>query len=76
MIAGREVPEFENPVDEIHTLHCIEFLRQSIMCHADTTIQTEAEYHRGILAFGVEYQCRNWSQLVDWVDDRNARFLP
>lgn len=69
-------PEFEHDVDEDHTLHCIEFLRQSIMCHADTTLQTEAVYHQGILAFGVQYQCRNWWQLVEWVDKRNEEFRP
>ncbi|CAI6336584.1 unnamed protein product [Periconia digitata] len=71
---NRPRPEFEHEVDEIHSLHCIEFLRQSIMCHADTTMQTEAQYHQGILAFGVEYQCKNWWQLVDWVDQRNKKF--
>jgi hypothetical protein len=71
---SEEEPEFEHEVDEIHMLHCIEFLRQSVMCHADTTVQTEAEYHQGILAFGVEYQCKNWWQLVDWVDRRNQNF--
>ena len=69
-------PDFEHEVDETHMLHCIEFLRQSVMCHADTTVQLEAEYHQGIMAFGVEYQCKNWWQLVDWVDKRNTDFPP
>ena len=73
---NQTLPEFEHEVDETHTLHCIEFLRQSIMCHADTTVQTEATYHQGILAFGVEYQCKNWWQLVNWVDRRNEQFPP
>ncbi|KAF2468996.1 uncharacterized protein BDR25DRAFT_315498 [Lindgomyces ingoldianus] len=53
-------PSFEREIDMDHSLHCIEFLRQSVMCNADDNIQTENSYHQGILAFGVTYQCRNW----------------
>lgn len=59
--------------DVDHVLHCIEFLRQSIMCHADTNIQVERELHGGLLAFGEVYECKDWFQMVDWVNERNKR---
>lgn len=55
-----------------HVLHCIEFLRQSIMCHADSTIEARNEHLHGVVGFGIPHACRNWQQMVDWVDDRNA----
>ncbi|KAF7508281.1 hypothetical protein GJ744_009426 [Endocarpon pusillum] len=58
-----------------HVLHCIEFLRQSVMCHADTTIEAKDENLHGVVGFGIAHACRNWDQMVKWVEDRNAREL-
>ncbi|TGO67406.1 hypothetical protein BELL_0894g00020 [Botrytis elliptica] len=73
LIAGEDVDNMPQHIDETHVLHCVEFLRQSVMCHADTSLQVEASYHQGILAFGTTYPCRNWWQMVDWVNERNAK---
>lgn len=56
-----------------HVLHCIEFLRQSIMCHADTTIEAEDIRLHGVVGFGIAHSCRRWDQMVEWVDNRNNR---
>lgn len=55
-----------------HVLHCVEFLRQSIMCHADTTIEAKDKHFHGVVGFGIAHSCRNWWQMVRWVDKRNA----
>ncbi|KAF7934656.1 uncharacterized protein EAE98_002701 [Botrytis deweyae] len=73
LIAGEDLDNMPQHIDETHVLHCVEFLRQSVMCHADTSLQVEASYHQGILAFGTTYPCRNWWQMVDWVNERNAK---
>lgn len=70
---GEDISKITQPIDEVHVLHCVEFLRQSIMCHADASLQTEASSHQGIVAFGVTYPCRNWWQMVIWVDERNQK---
>ena len=62
----------EAPITLEHVLHCIEFLRQSVMCHADTTIEAKDEHLHGVVGFGILHACRNWAQMVKWVDDRNA----
>jgi Mycotoxin biosynthesis protein UstYa len=45
------------------------------MCHADTTIEAKDEELHGVVGFGIAHACRNWSQMVKWVDDRNTREL-
>jgi hypothetical protein len=54
---------------DTHVLHCIEYIRQSLMCSADTTIElaiTTAEGDQGVKGFGTEHICKDFRQLVDW----------
>ncbi|KAL8689442.1 MAG: hypothetical protein Q9218_004891 [Villophora microphyllina] len=50
-----------------HAFHCVDYLRQVIMCNADTTVEWEAidageSGHSGhINGYGVPHQCRNWA---------------
>ncbi len=55
-----------------HVLHCIEFLRQSIMCHADSTIEAKDPDFHGVVGFGIAHSCKSWDQLVRWVNSRNG----
>ena len=48
-----------------HMRHCIDLLRQSLMCHADTTVEIK-EGPRGAKGFGTTHKCRDWDQLVSW----------
>lgn len=49
-----------------HAFHCVDYLRQTIMCNADTMVEWEAQDadrngHSGhINGYGVPRQCRNW----------------
>ena len=58
-----ELPDHSTPW---HTRHCIDFLRQALMCHADTTIEYVVPNLHGIVGFGVEHQCKSWDQLRRW----------
>ncbi|KAG2068285.1 hypothetical protein BDR04DRAFT_1079564 [Suillus decipiens] len=54
-----------------HLDHCIEMLRQDIMCRGDVTMVTYdwvegAEYPTP--DFNVLHQCRNFQKILDWVD--------
>ena len=69
--------DFENlaePFQLMHTTHCIDFLRQKIMCNADVTIEYVGPEHNGTIVFGNEYQCTRWPELTSWVVDRQARW--
>lgn len=50
-----------------HIRHCIDLLRQTIMCRPDLTIEKKSVETGGVKGFGVEHQCYDWDQLVNWV---------
>jgi len=54
---------------EKHMFHCAEYLRQSVMCFADPTLERK---YKGVLgAFGANntHVCGDWDKLTDWSDD-------
>ena len=52
-----------------HMRHCIDLLRQTLMCHADTTVEVVDEKINGVHGFRTEHQCGNWQQLIDWTSE-------
>ncbi|KAG2365835.1 hypothetical protein BDR07DRAFT_1397842 [Suillus spraguei] len=62
----------------MHLDHCIEMIRQNIMCNADVTLLTwdwveghEIPYPN----FNTRHQCRNYEKLLDW-SNKNAVHIP
>jgi hypothetical protein len=55
-----------------HTLHCIDYLRQALICQADTTLVSTGKD----LEFGhsAPRQCRDFDALGDWVSARRWDF--
>ncbi|KAK6601868.1 hypothetical protein H4I96_07209, partial [Botrytis cinerea] len=54
---------------DTHIRHCLECLRQSIMCAADTTIEPAekaSEGKAGVRGFGSQHTCKDFHQLVEW----------
>jgi len=59
-----------------HAAHCLSYLRQLLLCHADTALeparladtvsggQTQAVYGEG-----TTHVCRDWSQVRAWAED-------
>ncbi|KAG1729100.1 uncharacterized protein EDB91DRAFT_839379 [Suillus paluster] len=59
----------------IHLDHCIEMLRQIIMCRGDVTMITYdwLEGHDDPFPnFNIRHQCRNFEKVLDWVDERRV----
>lgn len=52
-----------------HVRHCIDYLRQSLMCHADTNIEPIEESLGGVRGFGVEHHCRNFDSVMSWITE-------
>ena len=48
-----------------HVRHCIDYLRQSLMCHADTNLEPIIEELGGATGFGSEHKCRNFEKIKD-----------
>ncbi|KAG1804294.1 hypothetical protein EV424DRAFT_1330740, partial [Suillus variegatus] len=62
---------FQFPLDIIHLHigHCIEMLRQSIMCKADTTMITwywVQGHDSPQVNFNTRHRCRNFEKITDW----------
>lgn len=52
-----------------HMYHCAEYLRQSVMCYADPTLERRFEGILGPFSANNTHVCGNWEALMDWSDD-------
>lgn len=60
-----------NPIEDQrdHFDHCIDLLRQTIMCHGDVALHTYSwkdDYRWPWPAMETTHQCRNWNKLMEW----------
>lgn len=69
---------YHNPnpvaVQQEHFDHCIDLLRQVIMCHGDISLHTfewKDDYRWPWPSMRTEHQCRNWDKLMAWSEDHN-----
>ena len=51
-----------------HAQHCIEYLRQNIICAADTTLEPIKPEDNGVDGFGNKHNCRNYSAVKEWAE--------
>ncbi|KAL9052843.1 MAG: hypothetical protein Q9162_005142 [Coniocarpon cinnabarinum] len=72
--AGARVTEDDLPMmsSPSHIRHCIDLLRNALMCKADTTIEVKNETLGGVTGFGTEHRCVQWDVLMNWVSDWEA----
>ncbi|KAG6108528.1 hypothetical protein E4U31_007661 [Claviceps sp. LM219 group G6] len=52
-----------------HIDHCVEYLRQTLICHGDLTLERPSmqTYPQGATGWGEMHQCRDWDQLISVV---------
>ncbi|RYP18818.1 hypothetical protein DL765_003698 [Monosporascus sp. GIB2] len=57
--------------DEVahHSAHCIDYLRQSIMCAGDTNLEGETDAGPG---WGSEHECVDYDALLSWANEHSA----
>jgi hypothetical protein len=57
--------------DEVvhHSAHCFDYLRQSIMCGADTNLEGLTKAGPG---WGSKHQCADYDALLGWANERSA----
>jgi hypothetical protein len=62
----------------IHLDHCIEMLRQNIMCRGDVTMITY-DWVEGVKDpfpnFNIPHRCRNFDNVLKWIDEHRV-FMP
>jgi len=66
---NHERAESHQHVPDPHIRHCIDYLRQSLMCHTDTNIEPVIEDLHGVKGFGTEHQCRDFNRAKEWVTE-------
>lgn len=52
-----------------HAAHCFSYLRQGLMCNADTTLEGKTEAGPGE---GSEHECVDYDVLLKWANDNSA----
>ncbi|KAI9644386.1 hypothetical protein NHQ30_007743 [Ciborinia camelliae] len=60
-----ELPMMASPP---HIRHCIDLIRQSLMCQPDLAIEEKDQEKGGVSGFGVEHKCKSWEQVTQWVE--------
>ena len=53
-----------------HTRHCLNLLRQVVLCTSDTTLDPLNTPH-GTDGVGVMHVCRDWEKVYDFVEDNH-----
>ena len=59
--------------------HCIEMLRQLLMCNADVGMISHhwiKDYPRPYPNFNTWHQCRNFEQVLEWTQGHQLRVTP
>ncbi|KAI0187899.1 hypothetical protein EV127DRAFT_462591 [Xylaria flabelliformis] len=66
--AARDGIEPGKKAEPGHIRHCIDYLRQSIMCNADTNLEPINDDLGGVTGFGFPRKCRDIVQIMGWAD--------
>jgi len=62
--------------ESIHLVHCIDSLRQTLMCTADISVipfRWEEQQQRPILTLNSTHTCRNFDTIRKWADDHQLK---
>ena len=65
----------EKADNQYHNEHCIDMLRQSIMCHADTSPMTMRWGTSDKVPLGntsSQHECVNWHRIDEWAREREV----
>ena len=53
-----------------HRSHCVEYLRQSILCSADTSLEGETGSLADAVGWGQTHSCVDFDALTKWSNER------
>lgn len=63
----------QKQLHEKHIIHCFDYLRQSIMCAADSTLERMDPKTVTTDGWGTTHQCHDYDALFKWSED-HTRF--
>ncbi|TAQ89788.1 hypothetical protein B7494_g1865 [Chlorociboria aeruginascens] len=67
-------PEVNRPERDTHVDHCIDDIRQALMCNPDTSVVTFdwiPNYRQPSPNFAIDHTCANWEMLDSWAAARS-----
>jgi hypothetical protein len=76
------VPEAARTWHYPHLMHCLNVLRESVMCNADDTPLYIGRLHKNVheksprAGTGTVKMCRDWNKLLAWSRARSACYKP
>ncbi|KAI9685222.1 MAG: hypothetical protein M1822_004595 [Bathelium mastoideum] len=72
-----ELDDHQREMNRLHNEHCIDYLRQSAMCHGDIGLITYEwkEGSRVPVANATSHQCVNWEKLDRWTKARTVDMM-
>jgi hypothetical protein len=69
---GLGTDEFDMPVSGIkkHTGHCLDIIRQQLMCASDTGLVSQwwAKDGKGLFGFSNKHMCKNFEDIRKWAE--------
>ncbi|KDR68913.1 hypothetical protein GALMADRAFT_1353340 [Galerina marginata CBS 339.88] len=59
-----------------HDNHCFQFIRQNILCRADSTPITLSRHNQTLsgAGFGARHRCKNWAQVREFVIENDVKW--
>ncbi|MCJ1311318.1 hypothetical protein MMC25_004989 [Agyrium rufum] len=69
-IEGRRITDDELPMmsSTAHIRHCVDLLRNALMCQPDLTVELKDAESGGVKGFGTQHECKDWDQLMRWTE--------
>lgn len=64
-VARAKIDEFN-----YHIIHCVDYLRQALMCAADATLEPNIPGTRIISGIGIDHQCQDYESLIRWAESK------
>ncbi|OIW30903.1 hypothetical protein CONLIGDRAFT_679656 [Coniochaeta ligniaria NRRL 30616] len=66
----------DQQVADNHIYHCFDYIRQAIMCNADTTLEkarvVDGRIVRGVDGWGVAHECRDYDSIFAFAEARRS----
>lgn len=72
-------PKHSPDFHRIHMEHCIDYMRQSVMCSLDITpvkVEWTTKWNQRIHHFDTWHTCRNFDKVKSWALDRSRQNHP
>ena len=72
-VTDADVGRRPSDIDLDHLYHCVEYLRLSVMCYADPTLERRYEGVLGPFSANNTHICGDWGGLTEWGDEHKYK---